>query len=74
MPSDTSQFASCEAVYETVPGWKEPTRGVTDSSRLPKAAQQYIARLEETSGVRAAIVSTGSERDHTILKEQELLR
>ena len=40
---------------------------------LPDAAKRYIARLEEVSGVRAAIVSTGSERDETIVR-QDLLR
>src|SRR5262245_49409273 len=73
MPGDTSQFAKCEPVYETMPGWKQATRGVTDFAKLPKEAQQYIARLEETSGVRAAIVSTGSERDHTIIREKAIL-
>ena len=72
MPGDTSQFAKCEPVYERVAGWTQATRGVTDFSKLPKEAQQYIARLEETSGVRAAIVSTGSERDHTIIKDRAI--
>jgi len=73
MPGDTAQFAACEPVYETLPGWKQPTRGVTDFSKLPMEAQRYVARLEETSGVKAAIVSTGSERDHTIIKDKKLL-
>jgi adenylosuccinate synthase len=73
MPGDTSQFSACEPVYETMPGWKQATRGVTDYAKLPTEAQRYIARLEETSGVRAAIVSTGSERDHTIVKDKALV-
>ena len=52
-----------------MPGWTAPTAGVRTFDRLPEAARKYIARLEEVSGVRAAIVSTGSERDDTILRE-----
>ena len=41
-------------------------------AQLPEAARKYIARLEEVTGVRAAIVSTGSERDDTIIREDVL--
>jgi len=68
-PSDVAQLAKCEPVYESMPGWSAPTAGVRSFDRLPQAAQRYIARLEEVSGVRAAIVSTGSERGDTILRE-----
>jgi adenylosuccinate synthase len=68
-PSDVRQLASCEPVYESMPGWAAPTAGVRTFDRLPEAARKYIARLEEVSGVRAAIVSTGSERDDTILRD-----
>jgi len=73
MPGDTAQFAACEPVYETLPGWRQPTRGVTDFAKLPREAQRYIARLEEASGVPAAIISTGSERDHTVMRDGTLL-
>ena len=68
MPSDIAQLAACEPVYETLPGWTQPTRGITDYAQLPEAARHYIRRLEETSGVEAAIISTGSDREHTILR------
>jgi adenylosuccinate synthase len=68
-PSDVRQLATCEPLYETMPGWTTPTAGVREFDRLPEAARKYIARLEEVSGVRAAIVSTGSERNDTILRE-----
>ncbi len=71
-PSDIRQLAQCEPVYESMPGWTTPTAGVRDFDRLPAAARNYIARLEEVSGVRAAIVSTGSERDDTILRDDVL--
>jgi len=68
-PSDVAQLAQCEPVYESMPGWTTPTAGVRDFDRLPASARNYIARLEEVSGVRAAIVSTGSERDDTIVRD-----
>ncbi|MEO7192580.1 MAG: adenylosuccinate synthase [Vicinamibacterales bacterium] len=69
MPSDTAQLAACTPIYETLPGWKAPTQGVTQYERLPPEARQYISRLEELCGVPAAIVSTGSDRDHTIIRD-----
>jgi adenylosuccinate synthase len=71
-PSEVSQLSACTPVYESMPGWKTPTRGVRRYEDLPEAARRYIARLEEVSGVRAAIVSTGSERDDTILRKDVL--
>ncbi len=71
-PSDVSQLGACEPVYESMPGWSAPTKGVCRFDHLPKNAQRYVARLEEVSGVPAAIVSTGSERDDTILRRDVL--
>jgi adenylosuccinate synthase len=67
-PSDLGQLAQCEPAYESMPGWSAPTRGVRRFEDLPDAARRYIARLEEVSGVRAVIVSTGSEREDTIVR------
>jgi adenylosuccinate synthase len=71
-PSDVSQLAACEPVYESMPGWSAPTAGARRFDQLPEAARKYIARLEEVSGVPAAIVSTGSERDDTIVRNDVL--
>jgi adenylosuccinate synthase len=68
-PSDILQLSSCEPVYESMPGWTTPTAGIRSFDQLPEAARNYIARLEEVTGVRAAIVSTGSERDDTIFRD-----
>jgi adenylosuccinate synthase len=68
-PADTGQLAQCEPIYESIPGWDAPTKSVRQFDRLPAAARRYVARLEEVSGVPAAIVSTGSERDDTILRD-----
>jgi adenylosuccinate synthase len=69
MPSDLAQLSSCQPVYEAMPGWVQSTQGVTKFEDLPEAARRYLARLEETSGVPAAIISTGSDREHTIIKD-----
>jgi len=70
MPSDLAQLSLCEPLYETVPGWSEPTKGVVEFNQLPENARRYIRRLEETSGVPASIISTGSDREHTILRQE----
>ena len=69
MPGDLAQLAACEPVYETIPGWTTPAAGVRDFERLPREARAYIARLEEITGVPAAIISTGSAREDTILRD-----
>jgi adenylosuccinate synthase len=67
-PADLAFAGPYEAVYETLPGWDEPTRGARDYDDLPVAARNYVSRLEEVSGVPAAIVSTGSDREETIIR------
>jgi adenylosuccinate synthase len=72
MPGDLSQLAACGPVYETLPGWSAPVAGVRRFDDLPREARSYVARLEEVAGVPAAIVSTGSSREDTILREEIL--
>jgi adenylosuccinate synthase len=69
MPGDLAQLADCKPVYETLTGWSAPTRGCKSFDELPREARAYVARLEEITGVPAAIVSTGSGREETILRE-----
>jgi adenylosuccinate synthase len=69
MPGDLAQLAACEPVYETLSGWDEPTRSVRRYDDLPREAQAYIARLEEVTGVPAALISTGSAREDAIIRE-----
>ncbi len=72
MPGETAQLARCEPVYERMPGWTAPTAGATDYAALPEAARRYIARLEEVCGVPAGIISTGSDRSHTIVRRETI--
>ena len=73
MPSDLGQLLACEPVYESLPGWSTPTKGVRRFEDLPDNAARYVARLEAITGVPAAIVSTGSERHDTIVREELLI-
>ncbi len=68
-PSESGRLAQCEPVYESLPGWTRPTRGVTRFEELPAAARRYVARLEEVSGVPVALISTGSDRHETIVRD-----
>jgi adenylosuccinate synthase len=71
-PADLAAAGSYEPVYDTLPGWDVPTRGARDFDELPAEARTYIKRLEEATGVSVAIVSTGSDRDETIVRKQSI--
>lgn len=68
LPVLVDQFADCKPVYEDVPGWQESTVGVTDYERLPANARAYLERIEEIVKVPVDIVSTGPDREQTIIK------
>jgi len=72
MPGDHAQLSACEPVYESLPGWSSPTAGARRFRDLPGEARAYVARLEEITGVPAAIVSTGSAREDTIIREDSV--
>jgi adenylosuccinate synthase len=72
MPGDIGQLAAAQPVYESVPGWTRPTAGVRRFEDLPAEARRYIARLEEITGIPAAIISTGSAREDTIVRENSV--
>ncbi len=68
-PLGADAYAECEAVIEYMPGWTEVTAGITDYEKLPENAKNYINRIEELIGVKMAILSTGPDRDETIMLE-----
>jgi adenylosuccinate synthase len=69
LPIGADDVARCVPTYEVVSGWSESTFGVKTWDGLPNNAQHYLKRLEELCGVPIAIVSTGPERDETIVIE-----
>jgi len=68
-PGDLRHLTACRPIYERLPGWSRPTHGVRAYEDLPSEAKSYIARLEELTGVPVAIISTGSDRTETIIRE-----
>jgi adenylosuccinate synthase len=67
-PLGADQYQECHAIIEEMPGWTG-TAGITDFDALPDNAKAYIKRLEVLVGVKVTIVSTGPERDETIVLE-----
>jgi adenylosuccinate synthase len=67
LPFGADAVACCEPVYEDFPGWKRSTFGIRDWAELPAQAQRYLTRLSEVTGVRIDIISTGPDREQTIL-------
>ena len=68
LPVLVDRFADCQPVYEELPGWSGSTVGATANSDLPANAQKYLARIEELVEVPIDIISTGPDREQTIVK------
>lgn len=67
MPATNAGMDAIRPVYETLPGWRRTTRGVSSYTDLPAAARDYLRFLEERSGVEVGCVSTGPERSETMV-------
>jgi adenylosuccinate synthase len=68
LPVGAEDTARCEPVYETLPGWKGSTVGVKEYGRLPAEARRYLERIESILGVPIDMISTGPDRDETIVR------
>ena len=66
-PMAAEGYEAVTPVYESMPGWSDNTVGVTDVDKLPKAAIDYIKRIEELTGVPVDIISTGPDRVETMV-------
>ncbi len=66
-PLDAAGWDECTPEYLEFPGWHEPTRGITEFSKLPPAARAYLRALEELVGCPLAMVSTGPDRNENIV-------
>jgi adenylosuccinate synthase len=67
LPFGADAVEACTPIYETWPGWSGSTAGIQNWDALPAEAQRYLTRLAELSGAPIAMVSTGPDRDETIL-------
>jgi adenylosuccinate synthase len=67
-PSDIEALTNCEAVYETLPGWKKDTTSITSYSGLPKNAKNYLKRIQRLLNTKIVLISVGSERTQTFSK------
>ena len=67
LPVCADDVARCKPIYERLPGWNESTFGISRWEDLPANARAYLKRLEALCGVPVDIVSTGPERDETIV-------
>jgi adenylosuccinate synthase len=68
VPVIVDRIADCRPVYEDMPGWDNSTVGVTDYDALPENAQKYLTRIEELVGIPLDIISTGPDREQTIIR------
>ncbi|WP_084399284.1 adenylosuccinate synthase [Henriciella aquimarina] len=66
-PAGLTDQAAVEPVYESMPGWKDSTKGARSWADLPAEAVKYVRRLEELVGKPCALVSTSPEREDVIL-------
>jgi adenylosuccinate synthase len=69
-PSDIGVLEKCEPIYETMPGWRTSTVGMRDFAQLPPEAQAYVARISDLVAGDVGIVSTGQDRNHTIIRSK----
>jgi adenylosuccinate synthase len=67
LPVGAEMLERCEPVYEDIPGWQQSTVGLRSHAELPANAQRYLRRIEETCGVPIDVISTGPDRDETIV-------
>lgn len=72
-PAVSHDLRQIKPVYETLEGWKSPTLGVTDFDALPEKAQDYVRFLSESIGVEIGLISTGPERDQTVILNDSVM-
>jgi adenylosuccinate synthase len=70
IPAQDSGYAKIKPIYEKMPGWKTSTQGIRTMEKLPKPARAYLAFVEKQTGARVGMVSTGPDREQTILVEE----
>lgn len=72
-PALASELTRIRPVYETLPGWNADTLGVTEFADLPDNARRYVEFLSDRIGVEIGLISTGPERDQTVLLRDSVM-
>ena len=67
IPADVQGLEQIKPVYTTLKGWRQSTEGITEFDKLPQAAREYLRFQERESGARIGMVSTGPDRDQTMV-------
>jgi adenylosuccinate synthase len=67
LPIGADELSHCKPIYEEMPGWMDSTVGIKNFKRLPKAAQNYLRRMESVCEVPVDMISTGPGREETIV-------
>jgi adenylosuccinate synthase len=67
LPAQACGYDKIECVFRKMPGWAMPTQGIRTVEALPKAAREYLALIEKETGARVGMISTGPDREQTIL-------
>jgi adenylosuccinate synthase len=69
-PAQASGFEKIECIYKKMPGWRKSTEGITEYAKLPKQAHDYLDFVAKETGAKIGMISTGPDRDHTILIDE----
>ena len=72
-PAVSSELVKIKPIYETLPGWMSDTVGTTDFDKLPEKARNYVTFLSSQIGVEIGLISTGPERDQTIILKESVM-
>jgi adenylosuccinate synthase len=72
-PAVAQDLRQIKPIYETLPGWKTETVGITEFGELPEKARDYVEFLSAQVGVEIGLISTGPEREQTIILKDSLM-
>jgi adenylosuccinate synthase len=70
VPAHASGYEKIDCMYHKLPGWRTSTQGIGQFEKLPRATREYLGFIEKQTGARVGMVSTGPERDQTILTQE----
>jgi adenylosuccinate synthase len=67
VPAQACGYEKIDPIYRNMPGWATPTQNLKTIDELPKAAREYLSFIEKETGARVGMISTGPDREQTIL-------